>query len=152
MTSKNLMSTIDGEIAGLTIQEGDEEEESEEEEIEKSEDDISLDSSLSSAESNFDLESSVGGSRHYRPTIEDIGKTDIEIQSERLGLTGSITLLGRHVPNLVIHDLSSEVLRMQRKQKPILTMPHAQTYKAALLFVDMSRSEERRRERVFTFV
>ena len=50
----------------------------------------------------------------------------------------SINWLGRHVPHCVIRDLTKDVLRIHKKKEPLLTIPHSQTYSAALLFVDMS--------------
>ena len=59
-------------------------------------------------------------------------------QTDKRSLKESISWLERHVPRCVMRDLTREVLRLNTKEKKYLVMPHAQTYKAALLFIDMS--------------
>jgi hypothetical protein len=58
--------------------------------------------------------------------------------AERVSVIESITWLGRHVPRCVIRDISREVLRIDQKEDSFLVMPYVQTYRAALLFIDMS--------------
>lgn len=58
---------------------------------------------------------------------------------KRASIVESITLLGNHVPKCVMHDLTLEVLRKQKRmEQSKLIIPHSQTYSAALLFVDIS--------------
>lgn len=76
----------------------------------------------------------------------NVGTVNItNLLNERLSLTESITTLGRHVPNCVMHDLTMQVQgglhvqASQRNEEPSkLIVPHSQTYTAALLFIDMS--------------
>mmetsp|Transcript_20356 Transcript_20356/g.23384 ORF Transcript_20356/g.23384 Transcript_20356/m.23384 type:complete len:1580 (-) Transcript_20356:160-4899(-) len=49
----------------------------------------------------------------------------------------SITWLGRHVPRCVMRDLSREVLQLHKNEKPMV-IPCAHTYRAALIFIDIS--------------
>lgn len=58
--------------------------------------------------------------------------------SERDSVIESIKWLRRHVPRCVITDLCDDALRHQRNEETKLTMPHAKSYSAALLFIDMS--------------
>ena len=58
--------------------------------------------------------------------------------AEREALTESMMVLGRHIPYCVTQDLIDEILRINQKKEPALIMPHATTYTAALLFIDMS--------------
>lgn len=58
--------------------------------------------------------------------------------SERDSLIDSIQWLSRHVPRCVSKDLSNDALRYQNGQDTVLEVPFANTYSAALLFVDMS--------------
>ncbi len=58
--------------------------------------------------------------------------------NERDSIIESIEWLARHVPRCVMKDLSLDALRYQRDEETKLTMPYANTYSAALLFVDMS--------------
>lgn len=57
---------------------------------------------------------------------------------ERASLIQSITWLGRHVPSCVMQDVIKEVSHIYKREESRLIMPHAQIYKAALLFIDMS--------------
>ena len=58
--------------------------------------------------------------------------------SERDSVIDSIKWLSRHVPRCVIRDLCDDAFRHQRNEETKLTLPHAKTYSAALLFIDMS--------------
>lgn len=58
--------------------------------------------------------------------------------AERASVIESIAWLGRHVPRCVLRDLSREVMGLHKKEESLLSMPHPQIYRAALLFIDMS--------------
>lgn len=71
--------------------------------------------------------------------MEQSGSLNItDLLMERVALTESITWLQRHVPSCVIQELGQEVLRIHRQKEPLIRVPHAKIYTAALLFVDMS--------------
>ena len=57
---------------------------------------------------------------------------------KRSSIIKSINRLGRHVPRCVVNDLSKEVSRLERSEQPMLVLPYARTYRAALLLIDMS--------------
>ena len=70
--------------------------------------------------------------------VDIIKNTKDNLLTERSSLINSITWLERHVPKCVMSDLREEVIRIHNNEKSMLKMPYAQTYSAALLFVDMS--------------
>lgn len=50
----------------------------------------------------------------------------------------SIRWMSSHVPRCVMQDLTKEAMLVHKRENSMSKMPFAQTYRAALLFIDMS--------------
>lgn len=69
----------------------------------------------------------------------DVSPKDAEsIIQERLLMIKSIRWMSGHVPRCVMQDLTKQVMLGHEGDSTMSKMPYAKTYRAALLFIDMS--------------